>query len=134
MSKQPLAVVSDHHGAASGSKKTYTIGFTLSLILTAAAFKLVKIHVAHHHSYPSDGFMLAALPLLAVTQLFVQMVCFLHLGRESKPRWNAYAFAFAITVVVILVIGSLWIMSNLNYRMTSSPSSIDRYLKSQGDL
>lgn len=133
MSERSAITVSTHD-VSRGSKKTYVIGFVLSLLLTATAFTLVRVHVAHHHAYPTDSFMVAALPLLAVTQLFVQMVCFLHLGRESKPRWNAYAFAFAVTVVIIIVIGSLWIMSNLNYRMSSSPAQINNYLNTQGDL
>lgn len=131
-SKQPVTTSS--HDVGTGSKTTYIIGFALSVVLTASAFLLVHTHVAHHHQYPSDNFMMTALPILAVVQLFVQLIFFLHLGRESKPRWNAAALAFALTVVLILVVGSLWIMSNLNYRMMYSPSQINRYLKSQGDL
>jgi cytochrome o ubiquinol oxidase operon protein cyoD len=59
--------------------------------------------------------MLAALSVLAIIQLFVQLTFFLHLDRESKPWWNNTAFAFAVIVVVILVGGSIWIMANLNY-------------------
>ncbi len=127
-------VVASSHDAARGSKAAYITGFVISVALTLVAFLLVHIHVAHRHEYPSDNFMMAVLPALAVVQLFVQMVFFLHLGRESKPRWNAMAFALALIVVLILVIGSLWIMSNLNYRMMSSPTMIREYLKSQGDL
>jgi cytochrome o ubiquinol oxidase operon protein cyoD len=133
MSTQPK-VTAASHDAGAGTKFSYSVGFVLSIVLTAAAFLLVHIHVAHHHQSPSDSFIMAALPLLAVIQLFVQLIFFLHLSRESKPRWNALALSFAVTVVVILVIGSLWIMSNLNYRMMYSPTQINRYLKSQGDL
>ena len=127
-------VVTVNHDASLGTRAAYVTGFLLSLVLTVIAYALVRIHVAHHHQYPSDNFMMAALPLLAVVQLFVQMVFFLHLGRGSKPRWNIMALAFALIVVVILVVGSLWIMSNLNYRMMSSPSQINQYLNNQGDL
>jgi cytochrome o ubiquinol oxidase operon protein cyoD len=133
MSDKPKIVASEHD-AARGTRRTYITGFIISVVLTFVAFALVKIHVDHNHSYPSDNFMMATLPILAVVQLFVQLVFFLHVGRESKPRWNAWALSFAITVVVILVLGSLWIMSNLNYRMISSPLEIQRYVNSQGDL
>lgn len=133
MSAQHKITVASHDAGA-GTKTSYAIGFVLSIVLTAAAFLLVHIHVVHHHQTPSDNFMMAALPILAVIQLFIQLIFFLHLSRESKPRWNALALLFAITVVVILVIGSLWIMSNLNYRMMYSPSQVNQYLKSQGDL
>ena len=127
-------VITSSHDAGAGSKTTYIIGFALSIILTLIAFLLVHIHVAHHHAFPPDSFMMIILPLLAVIQLFVQLIFFLHLSRESKPRWNALALLFAVIVIVILVIGSLWIMSNLNYRMMYSPSQINQYLKSQGNL
>lgn len=133
MSEEHKVIVSKHD-AASGTRRTYVAGFLISVALTFVAFGLVHVHVAHDHTYPSDNFMMAALPLLAVIQLFVQLVFFLHLGRESKPRWNAYALLFAFIAVFILVIGSLWIMSNLNYRMIYSPKQIQRYLDSQGDL
>lgn len=127
-------VVAPSYDVASGSRVRYVVGFISSIILTLIAFELVHIHVAHHHTYPSDGFMMISLAVLAVIQLFVQLVCFLHIGRESKPRWNAIALSFAAIVVLILVIGSLWIMSNLNYRMMQSPTQIQHYLDTQGDL
>lgn len=116
------------------SKATYITGYVLSTILTLAAYVLVSVHINHQHNYPSDSFMQIALPVLAVIQLFVQMILFLGLGRDKKPRWNTYAFIFAGTIVLIIVIGSLWIMSNLNYRMMYSPNQINKYLHSEGDL
>ena len=58
--------------------------------------------------------LVGALAALAVAQLMVQLVFFLHLGTESKPRWNLTVVLFALMVVVILVFGSLWIMKNIN--------------------
>lgn len=98
-----------------GSYPAYISGFILSLILTLCAFILTNWHVGNHHSLPSDKFMLIALAILALTQLFVQLMFFLHLDRESKPWWNNTAFAFAIITVITIVGGSIWIMSNLDY-------------------
>jgi cytochrome o ubiquinol oxidase subunit IV len=98
-----------------GTIGNYIAGYILSLGLTGTAFWLVHRHLQSHHVSPSDNFMLVALAALAITQLFVQLVFFLHLDRESKPRWNLAVLAFAVVVVVILVGGSLWIMTNLNY-------------------
>jgi heme/copper-type cytochrome/quinol oxidase subunit 4 len=53
---------------------------------------------------------------LAIAQLITQLLFFLHLEKEPKPRWNLLVLSFAVTVAVILVFGSLWIMQNLNYR------------------
>jgi len=119
-----MSVVSNHDVGAD-SKKTYVIGFVLSIVLTLIAFALVKADI---------DYVAPVLLALAVTQLFVQMVFFLHIRRGGKPRWNAWAFGFAAVVVAILVIGSLWIMSNLNYRMMYSPEQINQYLKEQDRL
>lgn len=98
-----------------GNLAMYIAGYLLSLGLTGTAFWLTHKHLQSHHASPSDGFMLVALAILAITQLFVQLIFFLHLDRESKPRWNSLVLAFAATVVVILVGGSIWIMTNLGY-------------------
>jgi|SRR4051812_24292592 cytochrome o ubiquinol oxidase subunit IV len=98
-----------------GTYINYVIGYGLSVALTLTAFGLVKHHLATHHLSPTDDFMLAGLAVLAITQLFVQLIFFLHLDRQSKPWWNTTALAFAAIVVLILVGGSIWIMANLNY-------------------
>ena len=97
------------------TRANYVFGFVLSLGLTLAAYFLVHKHVVSHHLVYSDNFMLGALAVLAITQLIVQLVFFLHLDKESRPWWNNTALAFAAIVVVIIVAGSIWIMANLNY-------------------
>jgi cytochrome o ubiquinol oxidase subunit IV len=101
--------------ASSGSYLTYTIGFMLSLALTSTAFWLVHRHLATHHLSPSDAFALTALAVLAILQLTVQLIFFLHLDRQSKPWWNTQVLVFAVGTVIILVGGSIWIMTNLGY-------------------
>jgi cytochrome o ubiquinol oxidase operon protein cyoD len=103
------------------SLKGYLIGFIASLILTLAAYFLVAHHILAGNS------LVAAITVLAVSQLIVQLLFFLHLGRESKPRWNLVFFGFMFLIVGILVIGSLWIMNNLNYN-TMSPQATDTYI------
>jgi cytochrome o ubiquinol oxidase operon protein cyoD len=112
-------------GAVKGSVAGYIAGFGLSLLLTLMAFYLV----AHRNSKPgifTHRFLIVSIVALAIVQLFVQLLFFLHLDRESKPRWNLTVAAFAAVVVLILVIGSLWIMNNLNYHMEPIPT--DKYI------
>lgn len=90
---------------------SYVIGFVSSIILTLVAYILVVNHVM------SGAGLVAVIVGLAIIQLFVQLFFFLHLGEESKPRWNLMALLFAAMVVIIVVFGSLWIMNNLNYNM-----------------
>lgn len=95
--------------------KSYISGFVISLILTLTAFALVAQHIDSSHEALPHAVLIPIVVGLAITQLVVQLVFFLHLGRESKPRFNLTAFLFMIMVVVLLVGGSLWIMANLDY-------------------
>jgi cytochrome o ubiquinol oxidase subunit IV len=128
MSDQDMAVTSSHD-TPRGLLTVYIIGFAVSILLTLTSFALVKIHLAHHHTFPPDNFMIIALPTLAVAQFLAQLYFFLHLGRETKPRWKLLVLALMIVIVLILVIGSIWIMYNLNYRMT--PKQINQYMLNQ---
>ena len=104
--------------------KSYITGFIWSLGLTLIAYALVI-----HHSF-SSRILIAAVVGLALVQFLLQLVYFLHLGRETKPRWKLFVFLFMVMVVAILVFGSLWIKNNLNYRMT--PTQVKTYLNNQG--
>jgi cytochrome o ubiquinol oxidase operon protein cyoD len=117
-------------GAAFGSFRSYIIGFGLSAALTLAAFYLAIRHVNSHHVIYGHSLLIAIVVALALAQLITQLVFFLHLGRESKPRWNLMVFGFMAIVVVILVGGSLWIMYNLNYHhsQTTNPGATDSYI------
>ena len=127
MSKQQPIVSNSE--AAQGSPISYAVGFLLSIILTLAAYALATNHDLAGWS------LVFALIGLAIVQLFVQMVFFLHLAKKSKPRWNLMVFLFMLMVVTIVVVGSLWIMYNLNYRqIPKTPQQINQYMNSQGGL
>lgn len=102
----------------------YIAGFVFSIILTLEAYLLVVNHTFSHH------ILIGVVAGLAVVQIVLQLLFFLHLGSETKPRWRLLVFCFMSLVVGILVIGSLWIMGNLNYRMT--PQQVTQYLNDQG--
>ncbi len=115
------------HEPVQGSYRTYLAGFVISITLTLAAF----IIVANRHSLSNDS-LIAIIIGLALVQFMAQLSLFMHLGRETRPRWKLLVFYFMIGVVLILVLGSLWIMANLNYRMT--PQQMNNYLRSQDGL
>lgn len=106
----------------------YTIGFVLSLGLTLVAFMLVFQYLGAHHDESSRDLITFTLVGFAITQLAVQMVFFLHLGQEKRPRWNFIIFIFMLLTLGIIVFGSLWIMDNLNYNMMS-PEETKAYMK-----
>lgn len=112
------------------SLKGYITGFGLSLLLTLTVFLFVNDHVSSHHSAFSHQFLIILLAALAFIQFVVQMVFFLHLGTERRPRWKQLMFWFMTVVVLILVSGSIWIMQNLNYNMMHmAPEETRVYMK-----
>ena len=107
-----------------GTLKTYTAGFALSIILTLIPFAILINHWIHGWAvvFTLFGF--------AVAQLLVQLQFFIHLGHETGPRWNMMMFLSMLLVVLIVVIGSLWIMDNLDYHMMS-PDQTEEYIQNE---
>ena len=105
MSKEHL--YDEHTGAAYGTHKTYILGFSLSVLITVIAFSVVGFKLLS----PMASYV--AIAILALIQLYVQLVFFLHLSTDSKARWNFISAVFALIVVFIIVAGTLWIMFDL---------------------
>ncbi len=97
-----------------GTLTSYLVGFSASLMLTLLTYGLVKTH------FLTGWTLNLVVAGLSLVQVIIQLLCFLHLGDEAKPRWNFLAFLFMVSVVLILVLGSLWIIYNLNGRMMNS--------------
>lgn len=89
----------------------YGIGFILSLILTFSSYTLVSL-------WGLDGVaIMVSIGVLAFTQMVVQLIFFLHLSDEKKPRWQTISFIFMALILAIVVVGTIWIMYHLNYNM-----------------
>ncbi len=109
-----------------GTFKLYLTGFAASIILTLAAYFAVAAHIL------SGSMLIAAIMALAIIQLIVQLIFFLHLGKGQDSTWNLVVFFSTVTLVLIIVVGSLWIMNHLNYNMT--PQDINNYMSSQDGI
>lgn len=94
-----------------GSLRAYLIGFATCLVLTGISFSLVITKAL------SGTMLVYSLAGLAFVQAIVQLLFFLHLGQEAKPRWETWIFCFMVAVLLIIVLGSLWIMHDLNDRV-----------------
>jgi cytochrome o ubiquinol oxidase subunit IV len=57
------------------------------------------------------------LAVLAIAQMGVHLVFFLHIGTGADNTNNVLALAFGVLVVALIVSGSLWIMAHLNANM-----------------
>lgn len=94
-----------------GNLSAYLIGFVLSLVLTGISFFLVM-----SEQFDKNKIVYYIIGL-AFLQAAAQVIFFLHVAKESKPFWETKAFFFMLLVLVIIVLGSLWIMFDLNYRV-----------------
>lgn len=92
---------------------SYLIGLGLSLIFTFIAFWLVSAH-----PMTTEGLYIT-LTALALAQFLAQVIFFLRLNMNPEGRLTSISFIFVLFVVLILVVGSLWIMYNLNYNMVN---------------
>lgn len=102
--------------------KSYIVGFILSILITLMAYIFVV-----NHLWPKETLTYIVMGL-AIVQLVVQLVFFLHLGRGDN--WKLVTFILALVIVLIIVVGSLWIMDNLNYNMMNmTPDQQNQYMQ-----
>ena len=89
----------------------YTIGLLLAVILTGTSFWVTNTSLL----WP-PGVSLG-LAVLAIAQMGVHLVFFLHITTGPDNTNNVLALAFGILIVFLVIAGSLWIMANLNDNM-----------------
>src|SRR4051812_43652639 len=93
-------------GSHGGSLKSYVIGFLLSIILTIIPLVVVL------NDLMSKSSTIVLLLVMAVLQFVVQLVFFMHIRDEEKPRYNLMTLIFGLIIMLLIVVGSIWIMMN----------------------
>jgi cytochrome o ubiquinol oxidase subunit IV len=89
----------------------YLTGLALALLLTVTSFFVAGTDLVWQPSIP------VALVVLAIAQMGVHLVFFLHITTGPDNTNNVLALAFGILIVILVMGGSLWIMANLNHNM-----------------
>ena len=89
----------------------YLIGLGLAILITAVAFFIAGTSLVWRPSIP------IALVVLAIAQIGVHLVFFLHITTGPDNVNNVLALAFGVLIVFLVIVGSLWIMANLNQNM-----------------
>ena len=89
----------------------YFIGFGLAILLTVTSFFIAGTNLVWQPSIP------VALVVLAIAQMGVHLVFFIHITTDPDNTNNILALAFGLLIVFLVVTGSLWIMANLNQKM-----------------
>jgi cytochrome o ubiquinol oxidase operon protein cyoD len=93
----------------------YGIGLALALILTGIAF-----WVASTSALWGPG-IATGLVVLAIAQMGVHLVFFLHITSGPDNTNNVLALAFGVLIVFLVMVGTIWIMSHMNANMMAGP-------------
>src|ERR1700742_1739867 len=89
----------------------YTVGLFLAVILTATSFWVANTSLLWAPGVP------IGLAVLAIAQMGIHLVFFLHITTAPDNTNNVLALAFGVLIVFLVIFGSLWIMANLNHNM-----------------
>jgi len=100
----------------------YTLGLALAVILTGTSF-----WVANTSLLWAPGVSLG-LAVLAIAQMGIHLVFFLHITTGPDNTNNVLALAFGVLIVLLVVAGSLWIMGNLHDNLMPSAELMDLHM------
>ncbi len=115
--------LADMEGGTSSGVTVYTIGLLLAIVLTAASFWVANTSLLWPPGVP------LGLAVLAIAQMGVHLVFFLHITSGPDNTNNVLALAFGVLIVAIVVVGSLWIMFNLNDNMMPPPELMNLHMQ-----
>ncbi len=91
------------HGVAG-----YSLGLGLAVLLTIVSFFVAGTTLVWRPSIP------VALFVLAVAQIGIHLVFFLHITTGPDNTNNVMALAYGVLIVFLVIGGSIWIMSHMN--------------------
>jgi cytochrome o ubiquinol oxidase operon protein cyoD len=89
----------------------YVTGFVLAIVLTIASFWVTGTNLIYGPA------LAVALLVLAVAQMGIHLVFFLHITTDPDNTNNVLALAFGVLIVCLVVFGSIWVMIHMNQNM-----------------
>ena len=101
----------------------YTAGFALAVILTATSFWVANTSALWGPGVPMG------LAVLAIAQMGVHLVFFLHITTGPDNTNNVLALAFGLLIVFLVIAGSVWIMTNLNDNLMPPPELMNMHMQ-----
>ena len=93
----------------------YVIGLALALLLTGVSFWVASTSVLW-----GPG-VAVGLVVLAIAQMGIHLVFFLHITSGPDNTNNVLALAFGVLIVFLVMVGTIWIMAHMNANMGVSP-------------
>jgi cytochrome o ubiquinol oxidase operon protein cyoD len=103
------------HDSMLSETVSYIVGLGLALLLTGVSF-----WVASTMTLWGPG-VATGLVVLAIAQMGVHLVFFLHITSGPDNTNNVLALAFGVLIVFLVMIGTIWIMAHMNANMGVSP-------------
>jgi len=103
------------HDSMISETVAYVIGLAFALLLTGVSF-----WVASTSSLWGPG-VAVGLVVLAIAQMGVHLVFFLHITSGHDNTNNVLALAFGVLIVFLVMIGTIWIMAHLAANMGPTP-------------
>jgi cytochrome o ubiquinol oxidase operon protein cyoD len=117
------SVLTDKEETTSSGVLIYSIGLLLAVVLTGASFWVTNTSLLWAPGIP------LGLAVLAIAQVGVHVVFFLHITTGPDNTNNVLALAFGVLIVTLVVVGSLAIMANLNGNMMPPAELMDMQMK-----
>jgi cytochrome o ubiquinol oxidase operon protein cyoD len=103
------------HDSMMSESLSYVIGLALALILTGVSFWVASTGVLWGPGVATG------LVVLAIAQMGVHLVFFLHITSGPDNTNNVLALAFGVLIVFLVMIGTIWIMGHMNANMGVHP-------------
>ena len=103
------------HDSLLSESMSYIVGLGLALLLTAVSFWVASTGVLW-----GPG-VAVGLVVLAIAQMGVHLVFFLHITSGPDNTNNVLALAFGVLIVFLVMIGTIWIMYHLAVNMGPMP-------------
>ena len=103
------------HDSMLSETMAYVIGLALALVLTGISF-----WAASTATLWGPG-VAVGLVVLAIAQMGVHLVFFLHITSGPDNTNNVLALAFGVLIVFLVMIGTIWIMAHMNANMAPAP-------------
>jgi cytochrome o ubiquinol oxidase subunit IV len=101
----------------------YVLGFGLAILLTMASFWMPRTNLIYGPA------LAVGLLVLAVAQMGIHLIFFLHITTDPDNTNNVMALAFGVLIVCLVVFGSIWVMTHLNQNMM--PPTVNQVMHMQ---
>ena len=97
----------------------YVVGLGLALLLTGVSFWVASTSVLW-----GPG-VAVGLVVLAIAQMGIHLVFFLHITSGPDNTNNVLALAFGVLIVFLVMVGTIWIMAHMNANVGMPPEMMN---------